>query len=74
MSRRERATSSEAPQVRLYPDGPMLVRGRVSVVDQDGIERCSRRNVTAICRCGRSRIAPLCDGSHQVKVRTARTD
>jgi hypothetical protein len=65
MSRRERSRSSEEPEIRLYPDGPMLVRGAVSLVDQDGKELCSRRKVVAICRCGRSRMSPLCDGSHQ---------
>ena len=59
----------QPPRVSVYPDGPMLIRGDVSLVDEDGNELCGRRKVVAICRCGRSRMAPLCDGSHQVKGR-----
>ncbi len=43
----------------------MLVSGAVSLVDKDGTELSVRRKVVAVCRCGRSRMAPLCDGSHQ---------
>lgn len=55
----------DQPQIRVYPDGPLLVRGGVSLLDQDGNEVCGRRKVVALCRCGRSRLTPLCDGSHQ---------
>lgn len=57
------------PQIRVYPDGPLLVRGAVTLLDKDGNELCGRRNVLALCRCGRSRLAPLCDGSHQRRAR-----
>jgi iron-binding CDGSH zinc finger protein len=69
MSRREAPRPLQQPQIRFYPDGPMLLRGAVSVVDQDGTQRGSRRKVIAVCLCGRSRMAPLCDGSHQPKRR-----
>lgn len=68
MSRRKGSRSAE-PQIRVYPDGPMLVSGAIPTLAQDGTELCSRRNVVAICRCGRSRMAPLCDGSHQRRKR-----
>lgn len=64
MSRRDLRTEA---QVRVYPDGPILVRGPLPIVNEDGTEVCGRRKVVALCRCGRSRIAPLCDGSHQRK-------
>lgn len=50
-----------------YRDGPLLVRGPFRIVDQDGneIEVGARRTV-ALCRCGRSRTRPFCDGTHQV--------
>ena len=53
-----------APSVTAYRDGPFLVRGPVVLVDEDGEELCVRREVVALCRCGRSRIKPICDGSH----------
>jgi CDGSH-type Zn-finger protein len=51
-----------------YRDGPLLVRGSFDLVDQDGNEIAlgGRESVTALCRCGKSRLRPFCDGSHQV--------
>jgi CDGSH-type Zn-finger protein len=48
-----------------YRDGPYLVRGPFSIVDQDGNEVEIRRKVVALCRCGRSQIRPFCDGTHK---------
>ncbi len=47
------------------PDGPLLVRGPASIHDADGEPVAHDRNVIALCRCGRSRLKPLCDGSHR---------
>ena len=60
---------AEQPRICVYPDGPLLIRGDISLLDQDGNEIRARRKVVALCRCGRSRMAPLCDGSHQRKGR-----
>lgn len=43
----------------------MLVRGPVAMVDQDGNEIELKRKVIALCRCGKSRIRPFCDGTHK---------
>lgn len=48
-----------------YRDGPYLVRGPFTIVDQDGREIEARREVVALCRCGKSRIRPFCDGTHK---------
>ena len=48
-----------------YRDGPYLVRGPFSIVDQDGNEIEVKRQVVALCRCGRSQIRPFCDGTHK---------
>ena len=37
-----------------YRDGPYLIRGPFTLVDQDGNEIEVRRKVIALCRCGRS--------------------
>jgi CDGSH-type Zn-finger protein len=58
------AGPSRGAVVRAYPDGPFLVRGPVTIVDGDGREIRVRRRVVALCRCGRSRRQPLCDGTH----------
>ncbi|HEV2075519.1 MAG TPA: CDGSH iron-sulfur domain-containing protein [Thermoleophilaceae bacterium] len=49
-----------------YRDGPLLVRGPVRLRDQDGNEIVSERGTIALCRCGKSRMRPLCDGSHKL--------
>ena len=47
-----------------YPDGPLLVRGPFKICDRDGNEIDARRKTIALCRCGRSKIRPFCDGTH----------
>lgn len=50
--------------IRAHPDGPFVVHGRVTVLDGAGQVIELRRQVIALCRCGRSRNQPLCDGMH----------
>ena len=52
------------PSVTAYRSGPFLVRGPVRLIDEDGNEIVIRRAIVPLCRCGRSRTKPLCDGSH----------
>ncbi|HVP94548.1 MAG TPA: CDGSH iron-sulfur domain-containing protein [Methanoregulaceae archaeon] len=47
-------------------EGPLWVRGGVPVISADGFEYEVRNRVT-LCRCGRSRNKPFCDGSHLQK-------
>lgn len=49
-----------------YPDGPYLVRGEFRLTDREGNEMPSRRRTIALCRCGKSQIRPLCDGTHKL--------
>jgi CDGSH-type Zn-finger protein len=49
-----------------YRDGPYLVRGPVVMRDQRGEAIALSRRPTALCRCGKSRIRPFCDGTHQL--------
>ena len=48
-----------------YPDGPLIVRGDVELVDSDGKPIVMRRRTVALCRCGLSAIKPFCDGTHK---------
>ncbi|MGZ8582163.1 MAG: CDGSH iron-sulfur domain-containing protein [Actinomycetota bacterium] len=57
-------TTREAT-VTAYRDGPFLVRGPIVVIDEEGRELEVRRAVVPLCRCGRSRTQPLCDGAHE---------
>lgn len=60
------------PEVRItaYPDGPLIVRGDVEIVDESG-EQSGKANPRgargpiALCRCGLSALKPLCDGTHK---------
>jgi CDGSH-type Zn-finger protein len=56
------------PSITVYRSGPYLVRGDVRLVDEDGSELILRRAIVPLCRCGRSRTKPLCDGSHGAAV------
>jgi CDGSH-type Zn-finger protein len=49
-----------------YQDGPYLLRGPFVLRDQDGKEIASPRRVVALCRCGKSRLRPFCDGTHRL--------
>ena len=49
-----------------YRDGPLLVRGAVCVVDDQGRALDNRRDPIALCRCGKSRRRPFCDGTHKL--------
>lgn len=49
-----------------YRDGPFLVRGPVRIEDQEGDLILIEREIVALCRCGKSRTKPLCDGTHKI--------
>ena len=57
---------SDVPvSITVCPDGPLLVRGAYELRSADGSVVPVDRAVVALCRCGRSRVKPLCDGSHR---------
>jgi CDGSH-type Zn-finger protein len=58
--------SPDPATITPYPDGPYLVRGDFTVLDQDGNELPVERRTIALCRCGKSRIRPFCDGTHKL--------
>ena len=53
-------------EVTLCPNGPMLVRGADTVVDDEGTQHAVERPVVAVCVCGKSQRRPWCDGTHKV--------
>jgi CDGSH-type Zn-finger protein len=60
-----REAMSEA-RITSYRDGPLLVRGPFRLEDQDGNEIDAGTGTIALCRCGKSRLRPFCDGTHKV--------
>jgi CDGSH-type Zn-finger protein len=56
----------ERATITPYRDGPLLIRGPFRMIDQDGQEIDVDRRTVALCRCGKSRIRPFCDGTHKL--------
>jgi CDGSH-type Zn-finger protein len=56
----------EAATITPYRDGPLLVRGPFRLQDMYGREIEVKREIVALCRCGKSRMRPFCDGSHKL--------
>jgi CDGSH-type Zn-finger protein/uncharacterized Fe-S cluster protein YjdI len=48
------------------PNGPLLIRGQIEIVDDQG-QVLLRDTRAAFCRCGGSSNKPLCDGSHRMR-------
>ncbi|WP_320409190.1 CDGSH iron-sulfur domain-containing protein [Leptospirillum ferrooxidans] len=46
-------------------NGPILVHGEVDIEDANGHHTKTATMVHQLCRCGGSRVAPFCDGSHE---------
>lgn len=61
-----KAHAMDEATITPYRDGPLLVRGPFRLLDQDGNEIETDRGTVALCRCGKSRLRPFCDGSHKV--------
>jgi CDGSH-type Zn-finger protein len=64
---RAMGTNMDGPAAKITPyrNGPYLIRGPFVMADQDGNEISVGRRVVALCRCGRSRTRPFCDGTHK---------
>jgi CDGSH-type Zn-finger protein len=56
----------DAVRITPYRDGPLLVRGPFTLVDPAGSLIESKRTTVALCRCGKSRMRPFCDGTHKL--------
>lgn len=54
---------AEKVTIEATPAGPYVVTGTVRLERADGVELPSEP-VTSLCRCGRSKTKPFCDGSH----------
>jgi len=54
---------AEQTTIQARRDGPLWVRGRLQIVDQDGSVRELTR--AALCRCGHSANRPFCDNTHR---------
>lgn len=53
-----------AVEIRVMPDGPLVVKGNFRTVGSDGKE-LKKMKITSFCRCGQSLNMPYCDGTHR---------
>lgn len=55
-------------QVIIIDRGPIIIKGNYEIIDRDGgkiiLTELQKLNGLALCRCGRSKNQPYCDGSH----------
>ena len=51
-------------EVTVIPDGPIWLSGGIPVERSDG-RLLETRNRVTLCRCGASKMKPLCDGTHK---------
>ena len=58
--------SEDFARVTACPDGPLIVRGNVEILGDDGQPLHNPRRTVALCRCGASAIKPWCDGTHKL--------
>jgi uncharacterized Fe-S cluster protein YjdI len=58
------AEAPDASEIRPAPNGPLYVRGETRVETEDGRLIAEGFRI-ALCRCGATKNAPFCDGSHR---------
>ena len=51
-------------QIKVVRDGPLLISGNCILIYEDG-KATPQDKPFALCRCGRSKNKPYCDGSHK---------
>ena len=53
-------------EIKVKPNGPLVVSGPITIVDVEGNEYALPPGTSyALCRCGASQNKPFCDKSHQ---------
>ena len=62
-SRPATVVAGDRAEVRVLMNGPLLLRGHLRVLADDGTELAELERA-ALCRCGESQNKPFCDGSH----------
>lgn len=60
----QNSSGQKINQIMVRPDGPLIARGDVEILDTQGKVLFSGDDV-ALCRCGASAKKPFCDGSHK---------
>jgi len=52
-------------KITVNNNGSLRIEGDFEIVDKNGnVYNLAGRNIVSLCRCGRSKNKPFCDGSH----------
>jgi len=54
---------NEVVKIEIMKDGPAIVNGKSVIILESGNET-KHEGIISLCRCGKSKNQPLCDGSH----------
>lgn len=52
-------------EIEVIPDGPLRIKGNIILSDVKRDIFMTPADEIYLCRCGRSRNKPFCDGSHE---------
>ncbi|MGQ9621076.1 MAG: CDGSH iron-sulfur domain-containing protein [Bacteroidales bacterium] len=61
----EKKKFSPQAEIEIIPDGPVKITGNVILRDVKRDIMETSANEIYLCRCGRSKSKPFCDGSHE---------
>lgn len=61
--KKEEQKEAPSAEIKILKNGPFIVKGSVKLTDFDGNEILIDKT-TSLCRCGKTKNRPLCDGSH----------
>ena len=50
--------------IRLLDEGPLIVNGSFYIERESGV-KTKFNGTVSVCRCGKSKLPPFCDGSHR---------
>jgi CDGSH-type Zn-finger protein len=57
--------NSQAPEIRILPNGPIMLKGNFSFRDSSGNITTGEQELY-LCRCGGSKNKPWCDETHKI--------
>ncbi|MFC7392816.1 CDGSH iron-sulfur domain-containing protein [Scopulibacillus cellulosilyticus] len=57
-------TAPDITTIKTVKNGPFFIHGNIELLDEEGNPLTENKRI-ALCRCGRSKNKPFCDGTHK---------